>query len=71
MPETKALRKALAKVKVNVLDEEWTKIWQIYQGAVNGGIDFCYFNPRSQPINTPLPKYSIKNMSQIIDILRD
>ena len=40
-----------------------------YQGAVNAGIDFCYFNQRSQPLGNWQPKYSIEEMSQLAGLL--
>lgn len=41
-----------------------------YQGAVNAEIDFCYFNQRSQLPDRVQPKYSIKKMSQLVDLLQ-
>jgi putative hydrolase of the HAD superfamily len=49
-----------------------------YQGAINAGIDFCYYQKRSQSVEvvqSPLPKLdlqpqnTINNMSQVINIL--
>jgi YjjG family noncanonical pyrimidine nucleotidase len=42
-----------------------------YQGAINAGIDFCYYQKRSQlPDLDPQSKYTIKNMSQLINLLK-
>ncbi|MEN9566349.1 MAG: hypothetical protein RLZZ69_1545 [Cyanobacteriota bacterium] len=49
-----------------------------YQGAINAGIDFCYYQKRSQNVEVvqspsakldPQPQYTIKNMSQLINLL--
>jgi YjjG family noncanonical pyrimidine nucleotidase len=49
-----------------------------YQGAINAGIDFCYYQRRSQNVEvvqSPLPKldsqpqYTIENISQLINLL--
>lgn len=40
-----------------------------YKGAANAGIDFCYFNQRSQSFKDLQPKYSIEKMSQLIGLL--
>lgn len=43
-----------------------------YQGAINAGIDFCYYHNGVQspsPKLDPQPQYTIKNMSQLINIL--
>ncbi|MBW4535361.1 MAG: HAD hydrolase-like protein [Pleurocapsa minor HA4230-MV1] len=49
-----------------------------YQGAINAGIDFCYYQKRSPTVEVVQsqspkldfqPQYTIENMSQLINIL--
>ncbi|RXZ84865.1 noncanonical pyrimidine nucleotidase, YjjG family [Paenibacillaceae bacterium] len=41
-----------------------------YRGALNAGIDFCYYNPKGNPIEKNImPKYMVPSLNQISGLL--
>ncbi|CAI6079356.1 HAD family hydrolase [Cohnella sp. JJ-181] len=71
-PDKKIFDEALQRLEIDRADALFIgdSLHDDYHGAVNAGIDFCYYNRKGQPVDRSVrPKYVIDSLIHITTIL--